>query len=97
MVWNRSLLLAVLVAAGSLVVVVEAQLLEADRLEAYHARNYTWPPREEDYTPNTPGWRKIFQRRFRQLDKLGSEKNSYNGYITAVHAGLMCPNFTESG
>lgn len=89
--------LVVVVAVASHVIVVKAQLIEGERLAEYHARNYTWPPKPEDYTPNTPGWRKIFERRFRQLDKLGTEGNSYNGYMSAIHAGLMCPNFTESG
>jgi hypothetical protein len=78
-----------------LLVATESQLLEVERLAEYEARNHTWPP--DDYTPNTEGWRKIFERRFRQIDALDSDTNSYNGYMSAVHAGLLCPNFTLNG
>jgi hypothetical protein len=91
------LLAAFLLAGGYHGVAVKAQLIETDRLAEYHARNYTWPPRDEDYTPNTPGWRKIFERRFRQLNKLGGGRETYNGFMSAIHAGIMCPNFTENG
>ena len=70
-------------------------LLESDRLAEYKARNHTWPPLPEEYI--TEGWRKIYERRFRQLDALGRESNSYNGYMGAVHAGVLAKNFTEFG
>jgi hypothetical protein len=76
---------------------VYAQLVESDRLQVYHDQGYSWPPREEEYTPNTPGWRRIFERRFRQLDGVDTKNNSYNGYMAAIHSGLLCPNYTESG
>lgn len=84
-----------LLSCAVLLVTVESTLHEDERLAEYEARNHTWPP--DDYKPNTEGWRKIFERRFRQIDALDRDKNSYNGYMSAVHAGLLCPNFTLNG
>ena len=70
-------------------------LHEEDRIREYHARGHEWPPNE--YNPNTPGWRKIMQRRLRQLNNVPSLKERYNGYIGVVHSALTCKNFTENG
>jgi len=70
-------------------------LLESDRMDEYHQRNYVWPPRENDYTPNTPGWRKISDRRMEQLPAV--KEGSYDGYMITVHTALNCKNFTENG
>jgi hypothetical protein len=86
------LLCAILLAAAE-----SAALLETERLAEYETRNHTWPPLASDYTPSTEGWRRIYERRFRQLDALDRDSNSYNGYMSGVHAGLLCPNFTENG
>ena len=75
--------------------VVDSVLLEVDRQREYDARRHVWPPQPEEYV--TEGWRKIFERRFRQIDALDLESNSYNGYMGSIHAGLLCPNFTEYG
>lgn len=75
--------------------VLGAPLLEKDRLAEYKARNHTWPPLPEEYL--TEGWRKIYERRFRQLDALDQTENCYNGYMGACHAGLLCKNFSEFG
>lgn len=74
---------------------IGAALHESDRLAEYKARNHTWPPLPEEYV--TEGWQKIYERRFRQLDALDRESNSYNGYMGAVHAGVLARNFTTFG
>jgi hypothetical protein len=75
-----------------------ARLIESERMEEYHRRGHTWPPLPQDYTPNTPGWRSINERRFHQLslmDKGPGER--YQGYVITVHSALTSQNFTEYG
>jgi hypothetical protein len=84
-----SLLLSLRNTAGALV--------ESERLAEYHARNYSWPPSNDEIKPPTAGWAKLFQRRFSQMDALLLEDNCYNGYMGSIHAGITCPNFTEYG
>ena len=70
-------------------------LLESDRMDEYHRRGHQWPPRPEDFTPNTPGWRKIGERRIEQLRNI--KENPYDGYMVTCHTALNCKNFTENG
>mmetsp|Transcript_22073 Transcript_22073/g.44265 ORF Transcript_22073/g.44265 Transcript_22073/m.44265 type:complete len:369 (-) Transcript_22073:440-1546(-) len=73
-------------------------IYENERIDEFHRRGYVWPPKEEDYVPNTPGWRKLHERRFEQLSHLGADDTGlYDGYMTSVHTGLLCKNFTENG
>ena len=73
------------------------QLDEVQRRKEYSRRGYLWPPRDDEYSPPTTGWRALFQRRFRQIDALQRTENKYEGYMNAIHTGLQCPNFTEYG
>jgi len=81
--------------AQSLIVKVNTELMESDRMDEYHRRNHVWPPRESDYTPNTPGWRKISERRIEQLRSV--KEGNYDGYMVTAHTALNCKNFTENG
>ena len=72
-------------------------LHEDERLEEYHRCNYTWPPLESEFTPSTPGWRRLFQRRLKQVDRLSRQDNSYEAYINALTCGIITPNYTEFG
>jgi len=73
-------------------------LFESDRVEEYHRRGHTWPPKPEDYTPNTPGWRALNERRFRQLSYMDTDSGKrYQGYVITVHSALTSQNFTEYG
>ena len=72
-------------------------LIETERLAEYHARNYSWPPLNDEFHPPTPGWTNLFRRRFSQIDALDTHENSYNGYMGSIHSALRCPNFTEFG
>ena len=59
---------------------VEARgLIEDERVAAYHERNYTWPPNEEEFIPNTGGWRKIMKRRLEQVARIENSEDMYNG------------------
>jgi hypothetical protein len=84
-----------LVAIFALVVRVAGQLSEADRVAAYYERNYSWPV--TNYVPNTPGWKALFDERFRQVAEIEDSGERYEGYIQTVHAAYLVPNFTEHG
>jgi hypothetical protein len=71
-------------------------IYEHERLEEYHRRNHTWPPLESEFLPATEGWRRLYQRRLKQVDRL-SDDNSWDAYITAVNNALITPNYTEFG
>jgi hypothetical protein len=74
-----------------------SQLDENERISEYHKRNHQWPPKPEEFTPNTPGWRKIHTRRLEQIAHIEDGAAKYNGYMSAVHSALLAPNFTEYG
>jgi hypothetical protein len=73
------------------------QLTESDREEEYHFRNYTWPIPDEGYTPNTPGWVKLMQTRFKQVEEIPDSLDRYEGYIQSLHSAFLVPNFTAYG
>jgi len=65
--------------------------------EVYETSNFTWPPLKEEYVPNTEGWRRIMERRLRQMDALDEEAGAYTGYWHTEFSALIVPNFTENG
>ena len=74
------------------------QSLEEERIAEYERRGYTWPPKLQDYTPSTKGWRRLNTRRFKQLSQLQDTPfERYHRYRLAVHSALLCQNFTEYG
>jgi len=72
-------------------------LIEHERVAEYHNRNYTWPPRPDEYVPNTEGWRRIMERRLEQVQRIEDGGDMYNGWVATVHTGLIAQNFTEYG
>lgn len=58
---------------------VTAALVEHERVAEYEKRNHTWPPLNDDYIPNTDGWRKIMERRFEQVQRIEDRGDMYNG------------------
>jgi len=70
-------------------------LLEPERLAEYRARNYSWPV--QHYVPDTPGWKKLYDHRFRQVAEIDDTDVRYEGYVQAINAALVAPNFTEFG
>lgn len=72
-----------------------AGLVESERLEEYKARNYTWPLKE--LVPNTPGWHRIIDRRFQQIEAMEGGGQRYEGYMQTMSSALTVPNFTENG
>ena len=69
------------------------QLVESERIEEYHKRNYTWPL--TNYNPDTPGWKALMEERFRQVEEM--EEDRYEGYIQTIRSAFLVPNFTEHG
>lgn len=65
---------------------LSSSLDEDLRLQKYAERNYTWPPK---MVPDTPGWRKLMMRRFRQLEFVEDLDERYNGYIVTVASKLF--------
>jgi hypothetical protein len=78
---------------------VNAALVESERMEEYHRRGHTWPPAPEDYTPSTPGWQKIYEEYFKQLQYSGEEVpgERYQAYMGALHSAVLSKNFTQFG
>jgi len=74
-----------------------AALAESDRLHEYEVRNHTWPPLQEEYIPNTEGWRGRIERRLEQVESIPEVADRYNGYMKTIYTGLIAPNFTEHG
>jgi hypothetical protein len=54
---------------------------ELNRRKEYEARNYTWPPK---VIPDTPGWKKLMMRRFRQLEFIKNKEARWDGYFNVV-------------
>mmetsp|Transcript_29623 Transcript_29623/g.60485 ORF Transcript_29623/g.60485 Transcript_29623/m.60485 type:complete len:397 (-) Transcript_29623:155-1345(-) len=71
-----------------------AGLSEDERMEEYHARGHTWPPK---YVPETEGWQRINDRRFSQMRMLEESNPRYNGYVETSRSAITTPNFTENG
>ncbi len=82
-----------LVAFGAAVVC--GALNEDERVREYLARNYTWPP--QTYVPNTPGWRRLNEHRFRQVAEIPTSRERYEAYVQTVNMAFLAPNFTEYG
>ncbi len=70
-------------------------LEEGERMKEYHSRGYSWPLPK--LVPETPGWRRIMDRRFRQLEQISNTNEKYNGWVQTMSSAIVAPNFTEFG
>jgi hypothetical protein len=54
-------------------------MTEMERMDE-HFKRYgdDWPP---EYIPNTPGWKKIMDKRFRQVLEVDDRGQKYDGFI----------------
>jgi hypothetical protein len=68
---------------------------EEDRVEAYHARNYTWPITE--FQPNNPGWNRLMAHRLRQAEEIEGRSERFEAYAQTLSAAMIQPNFSEYG
>lgn len=67
---------------------------EDERVARYHANNHTWPP---DFLPNTPGWKKLFEHRLRQVAEIENSSERFEGFAQTLSAGVLQKNFTQHG
>jgi hypothetical protein len=60
-------------------------LTEKERVAGFYARGYTWPPKEDSYSPNTPGWKRLMKDRILQIERdlPGDTDKKYEAYIQA--------------
>eukprot|EP00539_Tryblionella_compressa_P010447 CAMPEP_0178795572 /NCGR_PEP_ID=MMETSP0745-20121128/10191_1 /TAXON_ID=913974 /ORGANISM="Nitzschia punctata, Strain CCMP561" /LENGTH=403 /DNA_ID=CAMNT_0020453961 /DNA_START=5 /DNA_END=1216 /DNA_ORIENTATION=+ len=72
-----------------------AAFSEEERLMEFHRRNFTWPP--ERFIPETPGWRKLFEHRLRQVAEIDDRADRFEGYAQTLSASVVQPNYTEWG
>lgn len=70
---------------------------EDERIAARLARGYQWPPAESDYKPNTPGWKKLFQHRLRQVEEIEDKTSRFEAYVQTLSASIVQPNYTDYG
>lgn len=70
---------------------------EEERIAARLDRGYTWPPRDSDYKPNNPGWKKLFEHRLRQVEEIEQVSDRFEAYVQTLSASIVQPNFTEFG
>ena len=75
----------------------KGQLIESERIEVYRKRGHTWPPSQDEFKPNTAGWRRVVERRFEQIQHVDDLNQKYNAYLGTIYSGLMVQNFTENG
>lgn len=70
-------------------------MTEEHRMEEYHKRGYKWPL--EKMVPDTPGWKRIMNRRFEQVERVEDTNLKYNGWMAFMTAALVATNYTETG
>jgi hypothetical protein len=91
---SKLIICSLLAFAASPSGLVDGQLLESERVEEYHNHGHTWPPK---YVPSNPGWKELFDHRFRQVAEIDDVGRRYEGYLQSVNAAVVAPNFTEFG
>jgi len=92
-----SVLLAVVVLIIAGTTIVDAQLIESERVAEFHRRGYTWPLELNHYRPATEGWKALMEHRLRQVAEIDNGHDRYEGYIQTLNAAIIAPNFTEHG
>lgn len=87
-------LLLVLLIAATLPAPTSCGMTESHRLLERKRRAWTWPFR---FSPSTPGWRALIERRLDQVARIEDSTKRYNGYTQASIMAAVAPNFTENG
>jgi hypothetical protein len=68
---------------------------EEERVAHFIERGYQWPPTQ--LSPETPGWRKLFEKRYRQIAAIENVDDKYNAWIITIGSSVVSKNFTETG
>ncbi|KAG7374255.1 ShK domain-like protein [Nitzschia inconspicua] len=68
---------------------------EKERIQEFYRRNHTWPV--EKFSPETPGWRKLFEHRLRQVAELEDRMDRFEGYAQTLSASVVQQNYTQWG
>lgn len=77
---------------------IHSDTIEKQRMEEYFRRNHTWPPRVEEYKPNTTGWKMLNTGIFEQMKYMNVESSKrYIAYMSTINSALISQNFTEYG
>lgn len=69
-------------------------MTEEARLSEYNRRKLRWPPL---YSPNTPGWVKLMERREQQIMAMSSSQSRWDAWNVLVASSSLVKNFTENG
>jgi hypothetical protein len=64
---------------------------EEQRIAEYHKRGYKWPLADDQYHPNTDGWRGLMQRRFDQIIANEDPQQRWDGWLQTMAAALIVP------
>ncbi|KAL7525162.1 hypothetical protein ACHAXR_000884, partial [Thalassiosira sp. AJA248-18] len=70
-------------------------MTEEHRMEEYHKRGHKWPL--EKIIPDTPGWKRIMNRRFEQVERVQDPREKYNGWMGFMASAIVTTNYTENG
>ena len=73
----------------------EMHQIERFRVIEYHKRGYTWPIPQ--LVPNTLGWKKLYDHRFRQASEIDHRQQRYEAYAQTISSALIQPNYTTWG
>lgn len=68
---------------------------EEERITEFYRRNYSWPV--EKFSPETPGWRKLFEHRLRQVAEMDDKLDRFEGYAQTLSASVVQQNYTQWG
>eukprot|EP00579_Thalassiosira_antarctica_P011136 CAMPEP_0201917470 /NCGR_PEP_ID=MMETSP0903-20130614/6861_1 /ASSEMBLY_ACC=CAM_ASM_000552 /TAXON_ID=420261 /ORGANISM="Thalassiosira antarctica, Strain CCMP982" /LENGTH=375 /DNA_ID=CAMNT_0048453545 /DNA_START=109 /DNA_END=1236 /DNA_ORIENTATION=+ len=68
---------------------------EEHRMEEYHKRGHKWPL--EKMVPDTPGWKRILNKRFEQVARVEDTNDRYNGWMGFITSAIVATNYTENG
>jgi hypothetical protein len=91
---STTFLLVALISAN-LFLTTTASFDETERVKQFHARNYTWPV--EKFSPETPGWRKLFEHRLRQVAEIENRADRFEGFAQTLSASVVQQNYTQWG
>eukprot|EP00980_Cylindrotheca_fusiformis_P011789 scaffold2816_cov121-Cylindrotheca_fusiformis.AAC.5 len=64
---------------------------EEERVAEYHKREYKWPLRDDQYHPNTDGWRNLMKRRFAQIIANEELQERWDGWLQTMASAMVVP------